>query len=57
MAICKSRNRESGNGMRGMMGMWGIRVGMMRMWGMRGITVGMRGITVEMRGISGRIFV
>ena len=36
MAICKNRNRESGNGMGGMMGM-------------RGIRVGMRGIRVEMR--------
>ena len=27
-AICKSRNEKSGNGMRGMMGMRGVRVGM-----------------------------
>ena len=39
MAICKSRNRESGNGMRGMMGT-------------RGITVGTRGIKVGMRGMG-----
>ena len=32
-AICKSRNGESGNGMRRMMGMWGIWLGMRRMWG------------------------
>ena len=27
LAICKSRNGESGNGIRGMMGTWGIRAG------------------------------
>ena len=42
MAICKSRNRESGNGMRGMMGTRGIRLGM------QGIRVGMRGIRLRM---------
>ena len=47
LAICKSRNGESGNGMWGMMGMRGIRVGMMEM---RGIRVGMWRIRVEMRG-------
>ena len=59
-AICKSRNGESGNGMRGMMGMWGISVGMMGMkgikvgmMGMQGIAVGMWGIRVEMRWIGG----
>ena len=36
MAICKNRNRESGNGMGGMMGM-------------RGSRGGMRGIRVERR--------
>ena len=40
-AICKSGNGESGNGMRGMIGMQGIRVGM------QGIRVGMRGIGGE----------
>ena len=43
LAICKSRNGESGNGMRGT---WGMGVGM------RGIWVEMRGIKVEMRGID-----
>ena len=43
--ICKSRNGESGNGMRGTMGMRGIRVET------RGIRVGTRGIKVGMRGI------
>ena len=45
-AVCKSRNVESGSGMKGMMGMRGIRVGM------RGIRVGMMGIRVGMRGIG-----
>ena len=39
MAICKSQNGESGNGMKVVMGMRGIRVGMQEigvgMWGMR----------------------
>ena len=57
LAICKSRNGESGNGMREMMGTRGIRVGtrrikleirgmgvgMLGMRGMRRITVGIRG--------------
>ena len=43
----KSR-RKSGDGMKGMVGMQGIRVGM------RGIRVGMRGMGVEMRGIRVR---
>ena len=42
VAICKSRNGELGNGMRGMVGMQGITVGVMGMRGMRGIRVGMR---------------
>ena len=51
-AICKSRNRESGNGMRGMMGMREIRVRTRRIRvGMRGIKVGMQGIRVGMWGI------
>ena len=45
-AICKSRNGESGNGMRVMMGTQGISVGMR---GMRGIRAGMWGMGVEMR--------
>ena len=53
-AICKSGNGESGNGMRGMIGMQGIRVGMQGLGvGMRGIRVGMQGIRVGMRGIGG----
>ena len=40
MVICKSRNGESGKGMRGMIGTPGIRVGR------RGIRVGMRRISV-----------
>ena len=48
-AICKNRNGESGNRMRGMremgVGMQGIRVGMQGIWvGMRGIRVGMWGM-------------
>ena len=65
-AICKSRNGELGNGMRGMMGTQGIRMGERGIrvvtWrskvgprgiraGMWGIRVGMRGIRVEMQGI------
>ena len=61
MAICKSRNGEFGSRMRGMMVMWGIRVGMrgirVGMMGMRGIMVGMRGTGVGIRGIMVRIFV
>ena len=50
LAICKSRNGESGNGM---MGIQGIRVGMQGIGvGMRGIRVGMMGIRVGMRGIN-----
>ena len=60
-AICKSGNGESGNGMRGMIGMQGIRVGMQGIRvglqgigvGMWGIRVGMQGIRVGMRGIGG----
>ena len=37
---CKSRNGRSGDGMRGMMGTWGIRVGMR---GIRGGMMGKRG--------------
>ena len=44
-AICKNRNGESGNGMRRMMRMQGIRAVM------RGIMVGMRGIRVGIQGI------
>ena len=47
LAICKSRNGESGNGMRGMMGTSGIRVGT------REIRVGARGMGVEMLGMRG----
>ena len=58
---CKSRNGRSGDGMRGMMGTWGIRVGMMGECGESGgewwesgesggecgeLGVGMRGIRV-----------
>ena len=48
LAICKSRNGESGNGMRGMMGMRGTRVGM------RGMEVVIRGIWVGMREIMSK---
>ena len=45
LAICKNRNGESGNGMRGMMGKQGIRMGTWEIrLGTRGIKVGMRGI-------------
>ena len=44
-AICKSRNGESGNGIRGTMGRRGIRAET------RGIRVGTRGIKVGMCGI------
>ena len=44
-AICKSWKGKSGNRMRGMMGMQGIRVGIM---GIRRIGAGMRGIRLEM---------
>ena len=44
-AVFTGRNGESGNEMRGMMGMRGIRVGMWE------IGVGMRGMGVRMRGI------
>ena len=44
-AICKSRNGELRNGMKGMMGIQRIWV---RMWGIWGIWVGMRGIEVGM---------
>ena len=53
-AICKSRNGELGNGMRGMMGTQGIRVGER---GIRVVTwrskVGTREISVGMRGMRG----
>ena len=56
VAICKSLNGESGNGMKGMMGIQGtrvgirgIRVGMREIWRIR---VGMMGIRVGMRGIN-----
>ena len=52
-AICWSRNGESGNGTRRMMGTQGIRVGT---WGIRvgkqGIRVGMWGIKVGMQGMA-----
>ena len=52
VAICKSQNGESGNGMGGMMEMRGIRVGMQEFRvGMRGIRVGMQEIKVGMREI------
>ena len=59
-AICKSWNRESGNGMKGMMGTREIRVGMrginVRTWEIRVGTwetkVGMQGIRVGMRGMG-----
>ena len=47
MAFCKSRNGELGNGMRGMMGTWGIKAGMRR------IRVGMRDMGVGMLGMQG----
>ena len=51
-AILKSRNRESKNGMRGIMGMRGTRMGMQGIGvRMRGSRVGMREIEVEMQGI------
>ena len=58
-AICKSWNEESGNGMRGMMRMRGIRLGTrvirVRTRGikmrMQGIRVGMRGMGVGMLGM------
>ena len=60
LAICKSRNGESGNGMGGMMGTRGIRVGTRRiMVEIRGMGVGMLGmrgmrrITVGIRGMGG----
>ena len=46
LAICKSQNGESENGMRGMMVMWRISVGT------RGIRVGTQGIKVRMQGIG-----
>ena len=49
-AICKSQNGESGNGMRGMVGMREIKVGIM---GMQGIRVGMWGIRVGMMEMWG----
>ena len=52
VAICKSQNGESGNGMGGMMEMRGIRVGMRGIRvGMQEFRVGMRGIRVGMQGI------
>ena len=45
-AVCKSWKGESGNRMRGMMRMLGIRVGIM---GIRRIGAGMRGIRPEIR--------
>ena len=60
LAICKSRNGESGNGMGGMMGTRGIRVGTRRIKvEIRGMGVGMLGmrgmrrITVGIRGMGG----
>ena len=57
-AICKSRNGESGNGMKEMMEMRRIRVRMIgnvgdqvRMMGMQGIRVGMQCIRLRMWGI------
>ena len=68
--MCKSRNGESGNKMREMMGMRVIRLGMMGMWAIRmglmgirvgmqmmrmcRISVGMQGIRVGMQGTGGR---
>ena len=49
LAICKSRNGESENKMKGMRGMG---IGIRGIWvGMRGIRLVMRGIGVRMRGI------
>ena len=66
LAICGSRNEELGNGMMGMMGMQGIRVGMrdggrnventgnvwnrVGMWGIGGGNAGNRGGNAEYRG-------
>ena len=52
MTNCKSRNGESGDEMRGMIGTWGIRVrtGEIRM-AMHGIKVGMQGVREGMWGI------
>ena len=51
-AIFKSRNGESGNGMKGIMGMRGIRVGMREIGvGMRRIRVGVMGIRLGKREI------
>ena len=47
MVFCKSRNRELGNGMSGMMGTWGTNAGMRR------IRVGMRVMGVGMLGMQG----
>ena len=56
LAISKSWNGKSGNGIRGMMGMRGTRVEMMGirvgMIGMMVIRAGMWGIGVEMQGIG-----
>ena len=56
-AICKSRNGESWNGMKGMrgigVGMQGIGVGMWEIWvGIWGMGVGMRGIWVGLQEIG-----
>ena len=52
LAICRSRNGESGNGMRRMMGTRGIRVKTRGIRvGTQGIKVGMWGIRVGMRGM------
>ena len=50
MAIYKSRKRESGNGMTGMMGTQRIRVGT------RGMNVGMRG-TIQLLWAAARLLV
>ena len=59
LAISKSWNGKSGNGIRGMMGMRGTRVEMMGirvgMIGMMVIRAGMWGIGVEMQGIGVRM--
>ena len=47
LAICKSRNWELGNQIRGMIGIRGIRAGM------RGFRVGMQGIGLGMWGMWG----
>ena len=53
LAICKSRNGESENKMKGMRGMG---IGIRGIWvGMRGIRLEMRGIRLVMRGIGVRI--